>query len=222
MPQLRPRPPKADSVKGESPSPDHESSDEEQAHSRPRIRQSKSHASQARQDSAPEADTPTTSPMPKTDDSTSTKPYSHLLGFMVRKITKKHEKPIRDEYDEELRSLGERRKDANPGQAGAMDRSLEEAAKRKLQARLEAVEPVIAMALLPYADTIISEGELYMGPRSESTSEEDSPTDTSAEEQPNAGSTNDPTDTDSHNSEKNVPSESSFSPEGTETPESDI
>ena len=126
MPQLRPRPPKADSVKGESPSPDHESSDEEQAHSRPRIRQSKSHASQARQDSAPEADTPTTSPMPKTDDSTSTKPYSHLLGFMVRKITKKHEKPIRDEYDEELRSLGERRKDANPGQAGAMVCTLSE------------------------------------------------------------------------------------------------
>ena len=121
MPKLRPaRPPKPDSVKREPPSADHESSDEEQAHSRPSIRQSKGHASQPRQDSAPEADISTKSPMPKTDNTTSTKPYSHLLGFIVRKITKEHEQPIRDEYDEELRSLRERRKDANPGQAGAM------------------------------------------------------------------------------------------------------
>ena len=121
MPQLRrAQPPKVDSVKEAIPSADHESSDDEQAHSRPSIRQPKGLASQRRQDSAPEADIPIKSPMPKKDNTTSTKPYSYLLGYITRKITKEHEKPIRDEYDEELKALGERRKDANPGQAGAM------------------------------------------------------------------------------------------------------
>lgn len=88
-------------------------------------------------------------------------PPSHLFDYITKKVVNKHEKPIRDDYDEDLKALGQGRKDTHPEHAGAMDRkSLEETARLKLHAGLETVQPAIAEEIKPFADLIVSEYQL--------------------------------------------------------------
>lgn len=84
---------------------------------------------------------------------------SHIFDAITQKqkVTERHEKPVLDEYYEDLEALGGGRKDAHPGNGGAIDRmSLEEAAKLKVQAGLKAAEPAIAEDIKPYEDEMIS------------------------------------------------------------------
>lgn len=154
MPQLsRARQSKADSVLGKRSRVEQESSDDEPAGSRPTTRKSNGQTSQ--QGSVPEAS------MANKGSLTSPKPHSHLLDYIAKKVANKHDKPFRDDYNEDLKALGEGRKDAHPGQAGAMDRkSLKETAKLKLQAGLESVQPAIAKEIEPFVDIIVSEYQL--------------------------------------------------------------
>lgn len=62
---------------------------------------------------------------------------SHFFDYIAQKATERHEKPILNEYHEDLKALGRGRKDAHPG-------NVEPYARVKLQAGLKAVEPAIA------------------------------------------------------------------------------
>ena len=75
----------------------------------------------------------------------------YLLEYAKKQITEKHEKPVLDEYHEDLNALR---------QAGVMDRSsLEDTARVKFQARLNAVQPATAAEFKALEDLIISEYE---------------------------------------------------------------
>ncbi|KAF6234699.1 hypothetical protein HO173_007325 [Letharia columbiana] len=156
-PSSRTRRFKADSVK-ESADPLYKS-DDEQAHPRPIIRKSKGSTSKRNNPQQPvsEANISTEAPIIKADNSRSPEPLSYLFGYITKQVGKKYEKPVRDEFHKDLKAIGEGRRDAHPGHAGAMDRSLQEVARLKLQAGLETVQPAIAEEVKPLEDLVISE-----------------------------------------------------------------
>lgn len=158
MPPLsRTRRSKSDSVK-ESAYPLYKS-DDEPAHPRPTIRKSKGSTSKRNNPQQPvsEANISTEAPIIKADNSRSPEPLSYLFGYITKQVGKKYEKPVRDEFHKDPKAIGEGRKDAHPGHAGAMDRSLQEIARLKLQAGLETVQPTIAEEVKPLEDLVISE-----------------------------------------------------------------
>lgn len=88
----------------------------------------------------------------KAGSPTGPEPGSYLLGYARKQIVKKHEKPVRDQYDEDLKALGEGRKDEG------MDReSPKHMAAVKLQEGLKAVQPAIAAEVEKIEGVIISE-----------------------------------------------------------------
>ena len=134
--------------------------DDEAAHPRPTTRKLKGPPSKQNDSRPPvtQADTSTEAPVSGADGSTGPKSRSHLFEYIAKQIIQKREKPVRDEYHEDLKALGQGRKDAQPAHAGATDRdSLEETAKLKLQAGLEAVRPTIEKEVRPFAHLLISE-----------------------------------------------------------------
>ena len=144
---------KANSVKGKHPTADYQSSDDEPAHPRPSTRKLKGPTTEQSDPKATisEADIATEAPVYEADNSTRPKPPSYLLEYIKKKVTKKHEKLVRDEYQEDLKVLGE-------GHAGAWDRkSLEEIAMSKLEAGLKTTQPAIATEMRSYRDLIAFE-----------------------------------------------------------------
>ena len=154
MPRLsRARQSKAGSILGKRSRGEQEPSDDESTGLRPTTRKSKGQRSQ--QGSVPEA------PVSNKGSLTSSMPPSHLFDYITKKVVNKHEKPFRDDYNEDLQALEEGRKETYPGHAGATDRkSLKETARLKLQAGLETVQPAITEEMKPFADLIISEYRL--------------------------------------------------------------
>lgn len=148
---------KTNSVKGKHPAADHQSSDDESAHPRPSTRKLKGPTIEQSDPKATvsEADMATEAPVYEADNSTRPKPQYYLLKQIKKKVTKDHEKLARDEYQEDLKALGE-------GHAGAWNRkSLEEIAGLKLEAGLKAVQPAIATEMESYKDLIASEYQLF-------------------------------------------------------------
>ena len=111
MPQLsRTCHSKAGSILGKRSRGAQESSDDEPTGLRPTTRKSKGQKSQ--QGSVPEA------PISNKGSLTSSMPPSHLFDYINKKVVNKHEKPFRDNYDEEvLKTMGEGRKKTHPGHA---------------------------------------------------------------------------------------------------------
>lgn len=82
----------------------------------------------------------------------------YLSEYVKKQLIHKHEKPIRDKHDEDVKALGEGSTGAHPGHDGIPDRnSLEETARAGLQAGLKAVQPAIATELKALDDLITSE-----------------------------------------------------------------
>ncbi len=134
-----------------------ESSDDEPARRRLATRQSKGPELKRSHPEPPvsEADIAPTS---KADDSARPERQSYLLEHIKQQVVKKHEKPVRDEYNENMKALGGGLKGTPPAHAGAWDRkSLEETARLELEAGLKAVQPAIAKEMKPYEDRIFSE-----------------------------------------------------------------
>lgn len=159
MPRLpRARRPKADGVEGTAEHRD--TGTDKLGHRRPSTRKTKGPTSEHNHPKppVPEADISTDAPIFKADNSTSPEPRFYLLDYTTKRVAEKYENPVRDEYDVDLKALGEQRKDAHSGHAGPMDRNyLEEAVKLKLQAGLEAVQPVIAKKFKKLEDLIAYE-----------------------------------------------------------------
>lgn len=133
------------------------SNDDEPAHRRLATRQSKGPELKRSYPEPPvsEADI---APIPKADNSARPERQSYLLQHIKQQVVKKHEKPVRDEYYENMKALGGGCKGAQPAHAGAWDRkSLEETARLELEAGLKAVQPAIAKEMKSYEDHIFSE-----------------------------------------------------------------
>lgn len=94
--------------------------------------------------------------------STSTEPQFRLRNYVSNHIRQKHQKSVRDDYDEVLKAIG-RHRDAHPGHAGDMERvSFEHKAGLMLGAGLEAVEPAIAIESVSHAGVLNSEYQPYV------------------------------------------------------------
>lgn len=153
-PLLRACPTQADSVKG---SADHlDTSGGEMAHPPPATRKSKAPASKQKGPVPP-----TEAPMSEAKNPTSPEPRSYLLELLKKKIIEKHEKPVRHEYHEDLKALGQGRGNAHSGHAAAWDwKSLEETATLKMQA---GPQSDIAKDFQTYMDLLISEYQPFAG-----------------------------------------------------------
>ena len=134
--------------------------DDEAAHPRSTTRRLKGPPSKQNDSRPPipQADISTEAPVSKADSSTGPESGSYLFEYIKKQIFQKREKPVRDGYHEVLKAVGQGRKDAQLANAGATDRDfLEETAKLKLQAGLEAVRPAIEKEVQPFAHLLISE-----------------------------------------------------------------
>ena len=137
-----------------------ETSDDELAHPRPRTREPKGPEMARNNPNAPNSETDSSpkAPTSKANKSTCPEPQFYLSDYITKKVSDKHENPVRAEYREGLAAL-KGHKDTHAGHAGAMDRrSLGRTARLRLQAGLETVlQPAMARDLKAYEGVLISE-----------------------------------------------------------------